>query len=352
MSGQHIFNCAVQGNPKAIPAEKITLAFGTKINGRVLVSKIQHEDAQVRFNALKAYCDQVKMPQFAVSFLSAGVVPALYALVKDESNDIRALLPFAVSQTTKSPGGVSELVKCGMDNLKPLLYDKIENVRKSMYREMETIVKNTLCLNALVANGYVSDLVGRASSESPQFQPRALKILYLCLLCPDRTALQLAIDAGAVDIVLLHLKSENSDSVEFSAKIIGLLCSQQGPLQKVINSSDGIPTLLSLLNGTNVATIAGSAAALMVILSDDNAKFKFVDADGIQAVLKLIQHTDRAVLLHVLKMISVLAPHPKAKTELNAPVVISRLEIMESDSTDVLVAKCARIAKELILRMP
>jgi len=57
-------------------------------------------------------------------------------------------------------------------------------------------------------------------------------------------------------------------------------------------------------------------------------------------------------LLHVLKMISVLAPHPKAKTELNAPVVISRLEIMESDSNDKLIAKCARIAKELILRMP
>ena len=82
------------------------------------------------------------------------------------------------------------------------------------------------------------------------------------------------------------------------------------------------------------------------------AKFKFVDADGIGTILKLIQHTDRAVLLHVLKMISVLAPHPKAKTELNAPVVISRLEIMESDSNDKLIAKCARIAKELILRMP
>ena len=80
---------------------------------------------------------------------------------------------------------------------------------------------------------------------------------------------------------------------------------------------------------------------MMVILSDDEAKFKFVDADGIGTILKLIQHTDRAVLLHVLKMISTLAPHPKAKTELNAPVVISRLEIMESDSNDLLVAKCA-----------
>ena len=205
--------------------------------------------------------------------------------------------------------------------------------------------KNTLCLNALVANGYVGELVGRASSETPQFQSRALKILYMCLLCPDRAALQLAIDAGAVDIVLLHLKNENSESVEFSAKIIGLLCSHQGPLQKVINSSDGIPTLLSLLNGTNVATIAKCMAAMMVILSDDKAKFKFVDADGIGTILKLIQHTDRAVLLHVLKMISVLAPHPKAKTELNAPVVISRLEIMEDDSNDKLIAKCARIAK-------
>ena len=56
---------------------------------------------------------------------------------------------------------------------------------------------------------------------------------------------------------------------------------------------------MSLLNGTNVA-IAG-AAALMVILSDDQTKFKYVDADGIQTIIKLIQHTDRAVLLHVLK---------------------------------------------------
>ena len=90
----------------------------------------------------------------------------------------------------------------------------------------------------------------------------------------------------------------------------------------------------------------------MVILSDDQAKFKYVDADGIQTIIKLIQHTDRAVLLHVLKMISVLAPHPKAKVELNTPVVISRLESMEVDTVDLLVGKCARIAKELILRMP
>ena len=352
MSGQHIFKCATQNNPKKIPDKKITLSFGTKINGKVLVSKIKHADVEVRLNALKAYCDQINMPQFAVSFLSAGVVPALYNLVKDESSDIRALLPYAISQTTKSPGGVSELVKGGMDNMKPLLHDDVEQVRSNTYKELETILKNTLCLNALVATGYIDVLVSRASNEIPKFQPRALKILYMCLLCPDTTGLLLAIDAGAVDIAMLHLKSENNQSIEYATKIIGLLCSQQGPLQKVINSSDGIPTLMSLLNGTNVATIAGSAAALMVILSDDQAKFKYVDADGIQTIIKLIQHTDRAVLLHVLKMISVLAPHPKAKIELNTPVVISRLESMEVDTVDLLVGKCARIAKELILRMP
>jgi hypothetical protein len=352
MSGTHIFKCSVQNNPKDIPDKKITLSFGTKRNGKVLVSKLKHGDSEVRLNALKAYCDQANMPKFAVSFLSAGVVSALYELVKDESSDIRSLLPYAISQTTKSPGGVSQLVKGGMDSMKPLLHDEIESVRANMYGELETIVKNTLCLNELVANGYIDVLVNRASNETPKFQSAALKILYMLLLCPDKTGLLLAIDAGAVDIAMLHLKSDNIVSVEYATKIIGLLCSEQGPLQKVINSSDGIPTLMSLLSGTNVANIAGSAAALMVILSDDQAKFKYVDANGIQIIIQLIQHTDRAVLLHVLKMISVLAPHPKAKVELNTPIVISRLETMEMDTYDLLVGKCARIAKELILRMP
>ena len=54
MSGQHIFKCATQNNPKKIPDKKITLSFGTKINGKVLVSKIKHADVEVRLNALKA----------------------------------------------------------------------------------------------------------------------------------------------------------------------------------------------------------------------------------------------------------------------------------------------------------
>ena len=75
------------------------------------------------------------------------------------------LLPYAISQTTKSPGGVSELVKGGMDNMKPLLHDDVEQVRSNTYKELETILKNTLCLNALVANGYIDVLVSRASMK-------------------------------------------------------------------------------------------------------------------------------------------------------------------------------------------
>ena len=76
--GNTYLNALRRATPKAIPAEKITLALGPKMVECCWSD--QHEDAQVRFNALKAYCDQIKMPQFAVSFLSAGAVPALYAL--------------------------------------------------------------------------------------------------------------------------------------------------------------------------------------------------------------------------------------------------------------------------------
>ena len=348
-SDEHLFRCASAANEKPLPDEKITLAFGAN-NGPVLVKKLGHADAAVRRSALRAFCDQVKMPEFAVSFLAAGLIKALYDLVKDSDDVVRTLVSKAIGAATRAPNGTVKIVEYGVDGLKPLLNVGVKGVRSNTYKSLETICKSIKGNAALVASGYVPLLIQKSLTEDSEFQPVCTRILYSLLQCPGGAGLRAGLDESGVPASISLLKNDSQLVQENAAKCLSLLCNSIPPKGVAIKAG-AVSILIDFLQSISDRVISAGACALMVLLTELPAKLEFIEKSGTEKLMELVFHSDRMVVMHSLKCISALSPHPGARKEMNIDSIVNRLKKLEY-GTDSLMARTAKKTRELIQWVP
>ena len=350
-SDVHVFHCAAAANAKPLPEEKITLGF-EHVNAPVLVGKCRHESNAVKCAALTAYCDQVKMPGFAVQFLRAGIVQALYASVADADGTTRTLVAKAFGATTRAPNGTEKIVEVGIEKIAPLVDDRERSVRTTVYDALEIICKSMKGNSAAVKAGFVSIMIQKCATEEGSLQPVCLRVLYTLLQCPGGHSLVEARENGGIRGMIALLKHDQDAVKEYASKCLALLCDHIEPKGIAINAGAVSVLTNDYLSSSNNRVVSGGACALMGLLTELQGKTEFMNNGGTEKLVDLfLQNPDRMVQLHILKSISSLAPHPVARKMMNVEVVVNRLKDMEY-GTDKLLSKSARKTLELIQWVP
>ena len=143
-----------------------------------------------------------------------------------------------------------------------------------------------------------------------------------------------------------------SEVREKTAKTLGTLTLNEAGKQFAIKAG-AIQHLCKLLDDANYKVRANCASALMNIAIDDMGKQLVIEAGGTERLIELLHDTERLVILNAVKAIAAVCPHPKAREIfVGSDDCIQTLTALVADTSDELLCRSARIAKEVVEWMP
>lgn len=212
------------GQARELDPTHIVPAFGAGMCPK-LVREVKSEQREVRVNALKVMCDEMKNPMNVVGCVKEGVISVLNAQTKSDPDPLtRQRASKALEICARDSNGLAAMLECNTASaVSSALDDNEAEVRRNVYEALiRTSTSNTKGVEALIKANYAKILVDKAAGESTALQPLALVLLRNCLR--GKKGLEDALEKSAVETCILLLGSSDTDVRCEAANTLAALC--------------------------------------------------------------------------------------------------------------------------------
>lgn len=344
-----------QAPPPHVDPVKATLAFGIRA-----VPRLKREldatgnELVVVQRALMSLTDVLRNPNNTAEAVTEGVLSALGKLLAHDDSVVREKATECLHHFSAAAVGRDAIVA---EELIPKIAERYEDsvaiVRLNAHTCIERVSKFEEGAAGVVDGNLVPKLVQLLPSEvEDEIQATILDTLHNTLKGHPTASL----DAGAIPVFTALLAKSSSEIVYRAARnLMGITVPLAG--KNAACEQGVIKTLVTLLGPASERTpdvISSACAALMSIVITTEGKLKAVE-DGITENLSsLLNHTDERVLLNAIKLITVIAEAPKARSNLQVAVPrLRELKDYRGDRLDVMaVSRSATTAVDTITWRP
>jgi len=367
----HLVGVQVQSGPN--PTNALGLAYAHRSHPK-LVRQVVDEDESLRRQALAHVCEQLRYARETAGFLPAGIVAALNKSAEHPKDaETRTLATAALGRLCQEGNGREYMLKDGPSYSVPvllrLIVDAEPSVRKNALVAVLRLGKDAAGAPALVAGGAVKLLVGRCTEESAELLSHVLAALETCMMMAE-AGLTEAIQLGAIGVVSRLISAESTaDACEHACYCLATL-TVGGAEKKAAMGEGCISHLISFISRMiqsgddpmieKVAT--ASAAALMSLTIDNEAKAEAVRAGAVKALAPLLQNaietelavgidnTNSTLTANVLKCMANMAEHPLGRKQLQSAALGDLIALAETN--DELMTKNVDIAMAKVKWQP
>mmetsp|Transcript_1082 Transcript_1082/g.3199 ORF Transcript_1082/g.3199 Transcript_1082/m.3199 type:complete len:354 (-) Transcript_1082:225-1286(-) len=346
-----------KGQAKELDATCIVPAFGNGMCPK-LVGEVKSARQDIRVNALKVLCDELKNPMSVVGCVQAGVVPVLNTQAHLDPDPLtRQRASKALEICARDATGQAAMLDCQTASaVSKALDDTEDEVRRNVYEALIRLsTSNFQGVKALIEANYAGVLVGKAANEVVALQPLALKLLRNCLR--DDEGLQDALGMSAVDTCISLLNSADMVVRCEAANTLATLCFAEVAKIAAIEGN-AVAALMPLLKDEKQNVRAAAAGALMTITTTDEGKRRMVpeepgeEIESVVSLVSLLREGHNLLATNVLKCIANVAVHPRARAQMRTSKECLSLLDQLCDSPNTLISKHAAIAKNSVLWEP
>jgi hypothetical protein len=334
--------------PISKPTVQITAAFGNRECPKV-VELLDHSEQAVRVQALHVLGDLFKTPKAISNCLEAGVIKRLAQMVLDIDVTTRQRAAHAMGILAADANGKRFMLRSGAsDTMYPALNDDDVEVRRKVYETLITFSATLEGVEDLCKADYTELLVQKSGAEDDRIKPLTLQLLYNVLRQPNGESLRLAQKCGAINTSTDLLKSGSPLVREKAALTLTALTLTDAGKQFAIKA-ETLTFLVPLLKDSNWKVRANAAGGIMSICIDDEGKNLALGHKAPEFLMGMLRDPERFVRLNAVKAISAVCPHPEARKRFQeGKGCIAALTVMVDDTSDELLSRSARIARDTV----
>ncbi|XP_065198734.1 radial spoke head 14 homolog [Sycon ciliatum] len=192
--------------------------------------------------------------------------------------------------------------------------DSVSRVRTSAYNTVLNLCSSIPGVQAIIDCSMVPILVTNLAAESEDIQLIILDILHCCSPVNG----QLTLSCGGLQTALSLMGSGSLPALRAKAtRTVMELCNSAEGKVKACDEVTLIPRLVELLGDNESDVRTAAAGALMVIVVTTRGKFCVLEADGLEALLKLTASSeDQHTILNSVKALTCLAEAAQGRKQL------------------------------------